>query len=846
MSSKPTLNRICILLVAFLLSSLAVTSELPGQRRSKKKSSGLNVGDLIRFRDGHEEGHALVIEIKPGGNALKVEKFDEFSGDLRETLLISTPLLKWEKVKPEDEEDATGNLAALIERRDKLMETYNRHQRLAKLSPNPVIGDILEYTDFHKGLSYGIVTRLGRTMQVESVEGGELEAETFNTLKKWTYFDRPMEGEATKIRTWSSPNGTFSIDAKLVSADGDDLKLERDNGKVLKVSLDKLSKSDRKYVDRMRDRLGKSDASSVDDRRAEYDGDLQMLLGRRAELVKREGANRVAAKAASRMKSVSLKMDDLKMSAEQLRPLGITQEPATVSASIQAPENARIRSVCHASVANVVAFTAVNPFEGKPTLGVIDLNSAETVTNVDSVDSVGGDASVVAISPSGEKVIVFSGEKQDKSLELWTHKDGKLTKGSIISYDSFHVPSAHMFSDQRGVVMNTKGELVFFDVQEQLVPTHQIPIKRRAMFNSFEVTNDQKSIVYFDSSRPGISVIDAATGKSLGGITFDAAGDIVRPSSVQLNPDGKTIAFLHNNSLVIYSLESGKPVGEHDIPNPTAMSMMKQRKAFQFLSPDLMMVFGGKLIDSRHGIEIGTVDSHYQTGERRYGNATRVIGEIDFSGGGAGGFGRRGAGGFGAGGFGRRGARAGGLKEKGTQYVNASANISLQRLPVEQILRYADSISDDDIIDFGDGDSVQLVFDIGDQRSLEDRIRNTMDVTFAANNIKIVDKSDYVLKFVYKVGKPQTETYNIIGGMTPRTRTATVTPKTCIAVLTFEGQKIWSQGASGSLGNPWSESDLDNNINSANSINANMLLEFSYPNRLRVVDPRKKREFSWE
>lgn len=833
-----------VLLVLIFLSSLTVPSESLGQRRSKKKSNGINIGEIIRYRDVHGEGYALVIEIKPGGNSMTVETFDEFSGDLSETLLVNTPMLKWEKVKPADEESATGDLAVLIERRDELMKTFNRHQRLAKLGPNPVVGDIVEYTDFHEGLTYGVVTQLGRTMQVESVKNGELEAETFNSLKDWTYFDRPMDGESTKTRTWSSPNGTFSIDAKLVSADGDDLKLKKDDGKSLKVSLDKLSPADQKYVDRMRDKLGKTDTSSVKDRRAEYGGDLQMLLGRRAELVKREGANRVAAKAANRMKSISLKMSALKMSPEQLKPLGINQSPSSASASIQAPKQARIRSVCHAAKTNVVAFTAVNPFKGQPTLGVINLDNSDAVTNIDS-DSVGSDASVVAISPSGEKLIVFSGEKKDKSLELWTHLDGKLTKASVISYDSFHVPSAHMFNEKRGVVMNTIGELVFFDVLEQLVPTHRIPIPRRAQFNSFEVTNDQKSIVYFDSSRPGISVIDVATGKSLGGLAFEAASDTMRPSSVQLNPDGKTIAFLHNNKLVTYSLENGDPVAEHDVPNPTAMSMMGQRKAFQFLSPDLMLVFGGKLIDSRHGIEIGSVDSRYQTGERRYGNATRVIGELDDSGGGgAGGFGRRGSGGFGGRGFG--GAGAGGRPPKGTQYVTASANISLQRLPVEEIVRYADSITEDDIVDFGDGDSVELVFDIGDQRGLEDRIRNTIEATFAANNVKVVDKSDYILKFVYKVGEPQTETYNIIGGMTPRTRTATVTPKTCSAVLTFEGQKIWSQGASGSLGNPWSESDLDNNISNTNSINANMLVDFSYPNRLRVVDPRKKRRFSWE
>lgn len=53
---------------------------------------------------------------------------------------------------------------------------------------------------------------------------------------------------ADGARTWTSKNGKFKIDAKLVSADATTVKLRKPDGKELSVPIEKLSESDRDFL----------------------------------------------------------------------------------------------------------------------------------------------------------------------------------------------------------------------------------------------------------------------------------------------------------------------------------------------------------------------------------------------------------------------------------------------------------------------------------------------------------------------------------------------------------------------------------------------------------------------
>lgn len=54
------------------------------------------------------------------------------------------------------------------------------------------------------------------------------------------------------FRTWTSAKGQFSLDAKLVSFANGKVTLERRDGKEVKVEIERLSESDKDFVERWR------------------------------------------------------------------------------------------------------------------------------------------------------------------------------------------------------------------------------------------------------------------------------------------------------------------------------------------------------------------------------------------------------------------------------------------------------------------------------------------------------------------------------------------------------------------------------------------------------------------
>jgi hypothetical protein len=75
--------------------------------------------------------------------------------------------------------------------------------------------------------------------------------------------DSPISVTDSSQRTWSSPDGKFRQEGKLVEIDGDKIKLETPEGKRLTAALSKLSADDKKFVDSERDRLSSDNPFSM-------------------------------------------------------------------------------------------------------------------------------------------------------------------------------------------------------------------------------------------------------------------------------------------------------------------------------------------------------------------------------------------------------------------------------------------------------------------------------------------------------------------------------------------------------------------------------------------------------
>jgi hypothetical protein len=59
--------------------------------------------------------------------------------------------------------------------------------------------------------------------------------------------------EPVVMRTWTSRDGKFSVQAKYLSADETTVTIEKENGTRTTVEISKLSEPDQKYIERQRD-----------------------------------------------------------------------------------------------------------------------------------------------------------------------------------------------------------------------------------------------------------------------------------------------------------------------------------------------------------------------------------------------------------------------------------------------------------------------------------------------------------------------------------------------------------------------------------------------------------------
>lgn len=58
----------------------------------------------------------------------------------------------------------------------------------------------------------------------------------------------PLCGQESDVRTWTDATGKFTIEAKLIGVENGKAKLEKPDGKILQIELEKLSKSDQAFV----------------------------------------------------------------------------------------------------------------------------------------------------------------------------------------------------------------------------------------------------------------------------------------------------------------------------------------------------------------------------------------------------------------------------------------------------------------------------------------------------------------------------------------------------------------------------------------------------------------------
>ena len=720
----------------------------------------------------------------------------------------------------------------LIVRRKSIMGFEQRHTTLKRLNRGPLIGDIIKYKSREGTMNFGIIAALDRDGTIEKVgENNKIEEERSDLEDvAWWFYDREVRPIVS--RPWQSVKGKFSIEAKLIGIDGDTLELQKLNGDVLKVPLSKLSGNAQDYVEKVRDRF-ETDESEIVAERSSYSPELKLLLERRVELIDRLRRYQIAAKDVAKIKEINLSLKPLGLSTEQLRPENLDGQSFSVTVGIATFRSATITEISYSKKSGSVAFT-IPARDARPKLAVVDVNSGKISMN-SRKDEIGEDGVVLSISPSGETILLISDdERGEQQLEVWKNFNGVLTRFASVPYESYRTPHAHLFADGHGVILNAKGGLVFFDLTDRITPTHIVNGSgNRWDGGRFQISDDQQSVFFFPSDGRKLFVLDVVSKRCVGGV---ALGESKRSNVAvsQVSADGESVTHIDGSRLAFIDIKSGKVIKENTLK--TSVDQSTWGRGFPVLSPSLIRLYNGSLYNLDLGVSIGTIDGG-NSQSKYFSNTSRIQVKIERE----------------------PTPKAAGGFQLGTMEREEASQLTLkaETLDLDQLVNFSDSLTEEDVVVFGEGKQLALDIDVG--AGSEDALVSKLTSLMTEAGVEIVDESDYVMKLRFTTEKPVTETFEIVEMINPysfvphryntrrtgQKRTVTITPKTSSAVLTFEGEKLWAVGDSVRLGYPGSVERLNEIVQKASSMSPRSMLDFVYPTSLKKLLPSKMRTFEW-
>jgi hypothetical protein len=163
---------------------------------------------------------------------------------------------------------------------------YHSSTVFLRLGGEPLLNYEGEVTGMNMLRHYPADTNMTLAISVKHIR--DLMATAGKELKTWSTLPRPrrdraLDGDARKnnvsekrktnetergveedngpsgFRVWTSSNGNFHLRAKYVGRDGDDVKLKKPDGHVIRVPFSKLSKADRRFVEEKEEEDEKGD-----------------------------------------------------------------------------------------------------------------------------------------------------------------------------------------------------------------------------------------------------------------------------------------------------------------------------------------------------------------------------------------------------------------------------------------------------------------------------------------------------------------------------------------------------------------------------------------------------------
>jgi len=395
---------------------------------------------------------------------------------------------------------------------------------------------------------------------------------------------------ATKMRIWSSRSGKSKIDAKLLSIDNEEVRLKKEDGKVITVAMSKLSDRDQGYVDAMRSVLAA--ATEEEDEEGLFDGGI-------AEDEESEESSK---------ESDAFDPDNLPVgkshSAEMVALRSKSSwpvQPDTFQGNLQRFENsvgvnrgALKESAFHDEIqcalnhdGTFAALGISNPFGKETSVRLIDLKEQKEIAQVLLL----GKLELLALSDDGIKIATGKGNHEPvvEHVAIWEPVDGMLkpTGGWKRSGRSSSGPTAAQFLSKRQMIVSSGDVAALWAWQSgRAVTAYSIQSRTKPALSA----NRQQIALVGKSGN--IYIVQANSGKLL----TEIKSSDKNISNLTFSDDGTMLAGSSYGHLLVWNLKDGSQHAEAWLlRSPYHHDLLWAGNQF-------LLVGGRTLVDLRSGV----------------------------------------------------------------------------------------------------------------------------------------------------------------------------------------------------------------------------------------------------
>ena len=392
------------------------------------------------------------------------------------------------------------------------------------------IGDTIEFEFHNKSVAAEILefTRLGWPVVNVEFDGRTIEWKLPSNRTKLvrTENEKPTAVQAShsapELRSWTDSSGKFTVKAKLISSIDGKVKLEKEDGRVINLTLEELSAKDQQYLEEL------AKAAAENDPENPFAGGVPNPDSNPFEPSGRSNSKTLVESTSNRVRTkiltptisnlISFKSPADNFQPDPFEPTGKKLDRSIDYSTVMTEhEFHHDYSVCFSRNNKFAAVCISNPFENRSAINIANLETGETIASAEIQIK---KLAVMAIADDGKTVItVPKSVGNSRNLDVW-NIEGNIVRKTV-SWRSSRFRSNSKFRPDAGLFVD--------------------PNKLLTLGNHLALWNiDGADCVYSIRSRESF----------------------VHSSSPALSPGRNQVALAYDHSIFVIEAETGTVVSE--------------------------------------------------------------------------------------------------------------------------------------------------------------------------------------------------------------------------------------------------------------------------------------------